>query len=126
MASGPQRLTECSSRLCEAKTGNLPYDYRSRDVSKRRCGTLPALSTDNLKRKSTFESILTVPHRCLNGTFLALLRLREAYVRLPSLCDLVPPRIAELSRSSAIASVPSTAPTSTPSSQRARRPLPRP
>jgi len=64
---------------------------------KARCGTLPALSTDNLKRSkaSTFESILIMPHRCFNESLLVLLRLREAYVGLPSLFDLVPPQIAE-------------------------------
>jgi hypothetical protein len=79
------------------KAGHLPDDYQSRDVSKVRCGTLPALSTDNLRRSkaSTFESILIVPHRCFNETLLTLLRLHEAYVGLPSLFDLVPPQIAE-------------------------------
>ena len=67
-------------------------------MSQRDCGTLPALSTDNLKRSKapTFESILTMPHRCFNETFLALLHLHEAYVCLASLCDPVPPRIAQL------------------------------
>jgi hypothetical protein len=39
--------------------------------------------------------MLIMPHRCFNETLLALLRLHEAYVRLPSLSDPVPPFTAE-------------------------------
>jgi hypothetical protein len=72
-------------------------DLRPRHVPATRCGALPALAGNDFKVNinSTFNSLLMELYRCFHEVLLALLRLHEAYVRLPAADDPIPPRITE-------------------------------